>query len=150
MQSAPNEILQNATTVEPFHDPSTSLQHGLPESDIQASGRLSEGDRVPQAVPPDNSDASSVSSGGTSRGRQLRSGRLNSDATSSSHSSSPGSRIDEYERKHAKPRKRKDGMIFQVVQNKDKSSDVHIEEFPNGIELCLTFVRDLLTTIQRS
>lgn len=136
MQPAPTEISQNATSVELSHNPHPSPQHGLQEHRQPASDRLLQGDREPHHVPPDTTDALSVSSGGTSRGRESIPRRLSS-RTDSSHSSSPGSRIDEYERKHAKPRKRKDGMIFQVVQSKDNAGNVLIEEFPNGMRLPL-------------
>lgn len=134
MQPAPTEASQNATSVEiTLASPSTS-NHGLQEHLQPASGSFSSSAREPQAVPSDDNDALSVSSGDTSRGRQPNNRRLKS-GQGSSPSTSPGSRIDDYERKHAKPRKRKDGMIFQVVPGKDKPGSGTIEEFPNGIPL---------------
>lgn len=134
MQSAPPESSYNATSVEisPSHTPSSN--HGLQDRPDLASGRPSAGDReLPEPVLlPDDSDALSVSSGSTSRGRRSDVRGLKG-RDDSSHSSSPGSRIDEYERMHAKRSRRKDGMVFQVVQNsKDKENGIAIEEFPNG------------------
>jgi hypothetical protein len=133
MQPAPNEASQTATSVESSHRQPSPSNHGLQEHPDPASGRLSAGGRASSdpALPPDDSDALSVSSGGTSRGRRLDLQRLSS-RDDSSHSSSPGSRIDEYERKHAKPRRRNDGMIFQVVPGTNASSSIAIEDFPNG------------------
>lgn len=131
MQPAPKEASQNANTVELSQDQPPHLHHGLQDLDEPASGHLSAGARELRSAPPTDSDALSVSSTSTSRGRQVDTSRLSARGDSS-HSSSPGSRIDDYERKHAKPRKRSDGMIFQVVPSKDRDSNVAIEEFPNG------------------
>ncbi|RMZ76361.1 hypothetical protein DV738_g4962, partial [Chaetothyriales sp. CBS 135597] len=52
----------------------------------------------------------------------------------SSQASSPGSRIDEYERAHGVVRKRSDGMIFQVVPNAaGTTSRISVEDFPNEV-----------------
>lgn len=131
MQSAPTEASQNATSVELPQTSTPPSHHGLQEHDEPAFGRLPAGAKELRSIPPDDSDAVSSSSGDTSRGRQLDFRRL-STRDDSSHSGSPGSRIDQYERKHAKPRKRSDGMIFQVVPSKDNGNGVAIEEFPNG------------------
>ncbi|ETN41609.1 uncharacterized protein HMPREF1541_03545 [Cyphellophora europaea CBS 101466] len=80
----------------------------------------------------DDCDALSVSSGGTSRGRQRDLRRLSS-RDDSSYSSSPGSRIDEYERRHTKPKKRTGDMIFEIVPSKHNQNGVAIEEFPNEV-----------------
>jgi hypothetical protein len=131
MQSAPHEVTQNATSVEISCDSTPPTQYGHLDLREQASDRLLEGDREPPNVLLDNSDALSVSSGSTSRGRHINTRRL-SHQTASSHSSSPGSRIEEYERKHAKHRKPKDGLVFQVVPGKDQNAAHSIEAFPNG------------------
>jgi hypothetical protein len=136
MQSAPTDISQNATSVESSHDNTSPSQHGLPLHSHLASDRLS-GDREPHhSVPPDTSDTVSISSRSTttSRGRDRLTRRLSERTESSNASSSPGSRIDEYERKHARRSKKKDGLVFQVVPVKSNSDGgVAIEEFPNGI-----------------
>jgi hypothetical protein len=136
MQSAPTETSQNATSVESSHDNPSPSQHGLLAHSQPVSDRLS-GDREPQhPVPPDTSDTVSVSSGSTatSRGRDRLTRRLSERTESSNASSSPGSRIDEYERKHARRSKKKDGLVFQVVPLKSNGDGgVAIEEFPNGM-----------------
>jgi hypothetical protein len=134
MQSAPHEAPQTATSLGTSQDPTSPPQHGLPDRDEPASGHLPAGAGELRSTTAADSDALSIASSTTSRGRRLDERRL-SDRDDSSHSSSPGSRIDDYERKHAKPRKRSDGMIFQVVPNKDKGKEgnVGIEEFPNGM-----------------
>jgi hypothetical protein len=133
MQPAPNEASKTANTVGSSQDQSPDPHHGLQDVDEPASGHLSAGAGELRSTQPTDSDALSVSSTSTSRGRQLDTRRL-SGRGDSSHSSSPGSRIDDYERKHAKPRKRSDGMIFQVVPSKGKENGVAIEEFPNGMQ----------------
>ena len=134
MQSAPTEASQTATSVDSSQDPSTSSHHGLQDPEQQASDGLSRQEtvRAPHEPAPDDADALSVSSGGTSRGRQLDARRI-SNRTDSSQESSPGSRIDEYERAHTKVYKQSHGMMFQVVPTKDgQIAGVSVEEFPNG------------------
>jgi hypothetical protein len=134
MQPAPTEASQNVTSVQSPATPSSSSQHGLLLTQQQAS----DGDpllgslREPSAVFEDNSDALSVSSGGTRRGRATNAGRLNS-RDNSSQESSPGSRIDEYERANPRYRKPSDEMIFQIIpSDKNKHANVTVEAFPNG------------------
>lgn len=148
MQPAPTEASQTATSVESSQTTTPSIQHGQPEFQQQTQSHLFHGDvRVSPIDRPDDTDAASTSSGGASRGRQPNTGRISS-RNGSSQESSPGSRIDEYERAHATVRKPSDGMIFQVVPN-SQSTNVSIQEFPNGmllVALCLC----LLTLLQRS
>lgn len=134
MHPAPPEAFQNATSVDQLQlSSSPSTQHGLPNDDRRPSvGLLSASS--PRELPPtlDDADNVSVSSSGTQRGRSANS-RWISSRDGSSQESSPGSRIDEYERAHGQLRKRSDGMIFQIVPSaRDKLSRVSIESFPNG------------------
>ncbi|OCT44782.1 F-box and WD domain protein [Cladophialophora carrionii] len=137
MQSAPPEVPQNATSVDPSQQtPSPPAQHGLSHNGQQASGGTlpRSSPREPAPTLDDTSDSISVSSGGTQRGRSSHAGRL-SRQHSSSQEGSPGSRIDEYERAFTKYRRPSDEMIFQIVPSaKDKTSTVSIEGFPNGAE----------------
>lgn len=133
MQSAPSEISQNATLLDQPQVSSPPSQYGLPNTLHAASGGFlrENSPRVPEAVI-DDTDTASVSSGGTQRGRSTNTGRIRSRDTSSQEGS-PGSRIDEYEKAHAQPRKHTDGMIFQIVPSaKGKIDTVSIETFPNG------------------
>ena len=134
MQSAPIENSPNATSVETSQDSHHSDHHGLPDPHQSASGSLplqgGVGEPSHTAV---DTDAASVSSAGTSRGRRPDAGRINN-RKDSSQESSPGSRIDEYERANARIRKPSDGMVFQVVPNQNgRASNVSIQEFPNGM-----------------
>ncbi|KAJ9622192.1 hypothetical protein H2204_011624 [Knufia peltigerae] len=81
----------------------------------------------------DDLDSVSISSGDTQRGRSFNAGRISS-RNDSSQSSSPGSRIDEYEKAHASHRKRSKGLIFQVIpSSRDKAQSVSLESFPNEV-----------------
>lgn len=133
MQSAPSESSQNATSVDQPQFPSPPSQYGLPDILHDASGGFLRADspRRSESVLEDT-DAASVSSSGTQRGRSSNAG-LRSSRDNSSQEGSPGSRIDEYEKAHAQPRKLSDGMIFQIVPSaKGKIDTVSIETFPNG------------------
>lgn len=134
MQSAPSETSQNATSVDQPQVSSPSSQYGLPDIlHVASNGFLRENSpRVPESAIEDT-DAASVSSGDTQRGRSTNSRRINS-RDNSSQEGSPGSRIDEYEKAHAQPRKPSDGMVFQIVPSaKGKIDNVSIETFPNGL-----------------
>ena len=133
MQSAPPEASQNATSVDQPQTPSPPLHHGLSDTVQQASDDLlpESGHRVPSSVLED-SDAVSVGSGSTQRGRSANTRRLSS-RDSSSQEGSPGSRIEEYERSHTQTRKHSDGMIFQIIPSaKGKVDSVSVESLPNG------------------
>ena len=133
MQSAPTEASPTATSVETTRNFPSSNHHGLPDTHQSASepSYLQEGAREPDN-PAVDTDTASVSSGGATRGRQPNAGRI-STRNDSSQESSPGSRIDEYERANARTRKPSDGMIFQVIPNsKGGASNVSIQDFPNG------------------
>jgi len=134
MQSAPSEISQNATLLDQPPVSSPSSQYGLQGTLHAASDDFlrENSPRVPGSAI-DDTDTASVSSGGTQRGRSTNAGRIRSRDTSSQEGS-PGSRIDEYEKAHAQPRKPSDGMIFQIVPSaKGKIDTVSIETFPNGL-----------------
>ena len=131
MQSAPTEASQTATSVESSNNVSP-IHHGQPDLQHQASDSLPREDVGELPVDrPDDTDALSVSSGDTSRGRRSNTGRISSSRHGSSQESSPGSRIDEYERANATIRRPSNGMIFQVIRNSG-DSNVSIQEFPNG------------------
>ncbi len=147
MQPAPTESSQTATSIKPYPNTGTSIQHGQPDLQQQASGDLPRPDaRVSPIDRSENKDAASTSTGGSSRGRQPNTSRISS-RHNSSQESSPGSRIDEYERAQATDRKPSDGMIFQVIPN-SKSTNLSIEEFPNGM-LLIPDCACLLTSSQR-
>jgi hypothetical protein len=134
MQPASTEASQNATSVESPATPPSTSHHGLSHTQLQASdGNPSLGNlREPSAVFEDTSDALSVSSGGTRRGRATNAGRLNS-RDNSSQEGSPGSRIEEYERASLRYRKPSDEMMFQLIpSDKNKPANVTVEDFPNG------------------
>jgi hypothetical protein len=79
-----------------------------------------------------DTDALSVSSGGSGRGRKTNIRRLNSHDRSS-QGGSPGSRIDEYERSHLPSSKKGDGVFFQVVPSINGARrHISVEQFPNG------------------
>ena len=148
MQSAPTEASQTATSVDQSSSSPAFTQHGLPDIPLQASDTLFREDvRVPRVDRLDDNDAASVSSGGTSRGRQSHARRISSRHTSSQESS-PGSRIDEYERAYATICKPSDGMIFHVIPN-STTSNVSIQEFPNGLDLIYPLSQPL-TYLKRS
>ncbi|RMZ90485.1 hypothetical protein DV736_g2265, partial [Chaetothyriales sp. CBS 134916] len=134
MQPVPTEAFPIATSVEAYQDRLPIRQHGIAEHHEPGPGslRLNEGPREPGESTSDT-DAVSVSSSSAPRGRQADAGRI-SHRKESSQASSPGSRIDEYEKAHGSVWKRSDGMIFQVVPNaKGTSSRVSIEDFPNEV-----------------
>lgn len=145
MQPAPTEASQTATSVHQFSH-TTSLHHGLSDSPEPAPGSLLPEDAGLPSHQRDDPDTASVSSRATSRGRQLNAGRVSS-RHGSSQDSSPGSRIDEYEKAHAIIRKPSDGMIFQVVPT-SQISNVSIQEFPNGKPPSI-HLHSLLTYSQR-
>lgn len=133
MQSAPSQTPPTATSLNQPQFPSPPSQYGLPDILHDASsGFLPENSpRVPESAVEDT-DAASVSSSGTQRGRSTNTG-LRGSRGNSSQEGSPGSRIDEYEKAIAQPRKLSDGMIFQIVPSaKGKIDTVSIETFPNG------------------
>lgn len=150
MQSARPEVSPNATLVDQPRNPSSSIQYGQPVNDRPASGGALHDSRpgVSLAVS-DDLDSASVSSGDTQRGRPFNAGRINS-RNDSSQSSSPGSRIDEYEKAQVSHRKRSKGLIFQVIPSpSDKTQIVSIESFPNGAARCF-HSSAISNTMQRS
>lgn len=132
MQSAPSEVSQNATSVETFDNQSSSSEHGISILPDLASGRLPGGGGREPLLSPDDTDSASVSSGSTRRGRRSNTRRV-SDRGRSSQESSPGSRIEEYEKLHQYGRKKSPPLAFQVVASgKDKTKGISIDKFPNG------------------
>lgn len=135
MQPAPSELPQTAISIENTSEPFISLQHGLSPTDELASAGFSSAEVVRvYSNATDEADNASVASNSTRRGRRFDTRRL-SRSESSSQESSPGSRIDEYERAHASPRKPTDGMIFQVIPMvAGKQNRVSVLDFPNGMK----------------
>ena len=132
MQSAPSEASQNATSVEQSPNHAVTLQHGVSERSEPASGHLLSGDDRESHNVPDEGDTASVSSSSTHRGRRLDAGRLSSHS-SSSQESSPGSRIDEYERSNQYGRRIKKPMAFKIVPSVGKEfGSISLDKFPNG------------------
>ena len=134
MQPEPTEASQTATSVDQPAYSTLPIQHGHPDFQQWTPSNLPrEGVRSDPIGRPDDTNAASVSSGAASRGRQPNTRRISS-RHDSSQESSPGSRIDEYERAHATVRKPSNGMIFQVLPN-TATTNVSIQEFPNGMTL---------------
>jgi hypothetical protein len=133
MQPAPTQASQNATSVESSDNTTHVQQHGLPDARQPASGSPPPEDESREpGGPPTDPDAAPATGEEGIRGRQANVGRVNI-RNDSSQETSPGSRVDEYERANAIPRRPSDGMIFQVVPNaQGKVSSISIQEFPNG------------------
>lgn len=134
MQSEPYEALQTATSEERSQNTESSLHHGQQEHQHAASGSIPHQDAAsePSAHHADNTDTLSMSSGDTTRGRQRNIGRIDN-RNDSSQETSPGSRIDEYEKAHSTIRRQSDEILFQVIASrKGGTINVSIEEFPNG------------------
>ncbi|RMD43794.1 hypothetical protein DV735_g1364, partial [Chaetothyriales sp. CBS 134920] len=134
MQPEPPEVPPFTTSLGAYQDPFQTRQYGIAarhEPD-PGSPRLGHGPREPGETTSD-SDALSVSSSNATRGRQADTRGL-SNRNESSQASSPGSRIDEYERAHGVVRRRSDGMIFQVIPSAvGTPSRISIEDFPNEV-----------------
>lgn len=137
MQSEPPEVSPDNSLANSLNS-STANQHGLPDEHEQSSATLLRREDVARisriAV---DSDAASVSSEESRRGREAHSGRLTSSSSSSSSRSSqrgsPVNRIDEYERQQTYSRRRLDRITFQVVPStRSNVRGISIQEFPNG------------------
>ena len=146
MQPAPPEHSHTANSENTPRDTSSNNQHGpsaIPDetSDSRSSQRPVEESSSNVDVP----DDASVASSATSRGRRAGLRRMSSDRNS--QDSSPGSRIDAYEKTNAIVRRPSDGMIFQVVPSSGQPGDVSLLDMPNGrysniqIKLVLTLHR---------
>lgn len=139
MQSAPSEVFRAATSVDNTStNPSSFSQHGLSTTDEQSSdgSPFANVIGVP-AAPIDDTDNASITSSSTRRGRRVDTGRIN--RTTSSEDSSPGSRIEAYEKADSTPRKLSDGMVFQIVPNASGTqNNISILDFPNGRMPCHT------------
>jgi hypothetical protein len=133
MQSQPTEVQQHES-VSNLTSQSTCAHHGL-RNDLEPSSSPSlqreAGEDSVQHEGGDT-DALSVSSGGSGRGRKTNIRRLNSHDRSS-QGVSPGSRIDEYERSHLSTSKRGDSVSFQIVPSINGARrHISVEQFPNG------------------
>ena len=135
MQPAPSEVSQTATSIESLPEPTRTFQHGLSPTDELASAGFSSAEVVRvSSTSADDADNASVTSTSTHRGRRFDTRRL-SRSESSSQESSPGSRIDEYEKAHVTPRKPMDGMVFKIVpMAAGKQNRVSVLDFPNGMK----------------
>jgi len=134
MQSQPTEIQLNEQDSLTFQ-PVSSAQYGL-RNDLEPSSSSSPPrDAIEDAVQQcGDGNTSSVSSGGSARGRKANVRRLRSHDRSS-HGGSPGNRIDEYERSHTLSQK-DDGVSFQVIPSvKGANRHISVEQFPNGKSL---------------
>src|SRR5580700_5738497 len=99
MQPEPSRVSQNDSLVS-AQNPTTPNQHGLSdEHDESSATLLGREDVARTSGASTESDATSVSSEGSRRGRDTHSGRLNgsSGSSSSSQRSSPVTRVEEYE-----------------------------------------------------
>jgi hypothetical protein len=136
MQPELSRVSQNDSLVS-AQNLTTPNQHGLSdEQDESSATLLGREDVARTSGASTESDATSVSSEGSRRGRDTHSGRLNNSSSSSSSSSqrrSPVTRVEEYERQHTYSRRASDRITFQIIPSAaGSSSRVSIEEFPNG------------------
>jgi hypothetical protein len=135
MQPELSRVSQNDSLVS-AQNLTTPNQHGLSdEHDESSATLLGREDVARTSGASTESDATSVSSEGSRRGRDTHSGRLNSSSSSSSSSQrrSPVTRVEEYERQHTYSRRASDRITFQIIPSAaGSSSRVSIEEFPNG------------------
>lgn len=122
----PNDsLLRQTQTSSTTFQYGTQNDHGTPSASL-----LSREDDARASSVPFDSDAVSVSSEESLRGRGSHAGRLSS--RNSSERSSPVNRVEEYERQHASMRVRPEGLAFQVIPSAGGQCRVSIEEFPNG------------------
>lgn len=130
MQFAPPEDSPNALgTI--AHDSSSNPQHGLQSVTGEPSDSFDDNRLVREVSgSTEPSDDASVASSATSRGRQAIVGRMN--ARNDSEESSPGSRIDAYEKAYATHRRPSDEMVFQVVPSSGPATGVSLPDMPNG------------------
>jgi hypothetical protein len=154
MQPEPPIVSQNDSSAN-TQNSSTSDQHGLSHDYEESSATpLSREDVGRTSAIAVESDATSVSSEGSRRGRDACSRRLNSCSSNSSSSSqrgSPVNRVEEYERQQTYSRRTSDRITFQVVPStRGSEKGVSIEEFPNGrADLWFNFGEYLLTSKQK-
>lgn len=144
MQSQPTEVSQNEPVDDHISQSISSAQHGI-WTDVEPSSspslRRDAGEDSPH--PGGSADAVSVSSAGSGRGRKPNSRRLKSHDRSS-EGSSPGSRIEEYERSHLPSPCLGDGVLFQVIPSvKDVKKRLSVDQFPNGKSLLVYQCNDL-------
>ena len=126
MQSAPPEASQTANSVN-ISQESPNNQHGISENPETSHGR-SDPRHVEEAAV-DLPDDASVASSATSRGRRSNLRRMSSG--NDSQESSPGSRIDAYERANAVQRRPSDSMVFQVIPSTGNPG-TSVLDMPNG------------------
>jgi hypothetical protein len=134
MQSEHPKVSQNDLSTN-TQNSSTSNQHGLSLEHAESSAALLS--REDAGEPPSlafESDATSVSSEGSRRGRDTNSGRLSSKSSRSPQRGSPANRVEEYERQQIYSRRTSDRILFQVVPSiRGTGTGTSIEEFPNGM-----------------
>ena len=132
MQPAPTEASQTATSVDPPRHTDSTSQHGLSDPTVSASSHLPRGEGRGSQQSLEDVEISSVSSSSTRRGRRTATRRV-SDRDSSSQESSPGSRIQAYEKSNYYGRKKPQVVGFQIVSSsKPNKSLVAVDRFPNG------------------
>lgn len=134
MQSEPSKVSQNDSLTNTYNS-STSNQHGLSHEHAESSAALLSREDVGGALGlVFESDATSVSSEGSRRGRDTNSGRLSSQSSSISQRGSPANRVEEYERQQIYSRRTSDRISFRVVPStRGTGTGTSIEEFPNGV-----------------
>lgn len=144
MHIAPPEAFQTASSEQSSQNQTSHNQHGTKFVDEQASDSHHDGRLVGEPIArSDTPDNLSVASSTTSRGRRSDPGRLSTNRQNSNESS-PGSRIDAYERANAIPRRPSDGVVFQLVPSGKDSSDTTVLDLPNG-KRAVGQEKDLLT-----
>lgn len=134
MQPAPSEASQTATSVNQSPANLSSSQHGIQNHFEQAFGISPHGDNAREPEQPlEAADDHSANARDAQRGRTTNTRRISNREGTSSHESSPGSRIEEYERAHTKPQAGSGGLMFQVVPTaKGRKNGTSVDDFPNG------------------
>lgn len=133
MQSQPTEVPQNEPVDSLISYSISTTQYGLqneldPSSHPTLQREAGEDSRHRDR----DGDASSVSSGGSGRDRELNIRRLRSQDRCS-QGGSPVGRVEQYERSHLLPPSKGDGVSFQIIHStKGVRPCVSVDQFPNG------------------
>ena len=134
MQFAPPEDFPNALQRSTSQNTPLTEQHGLFASSDDTSDSRHDLRLVRElSSNTDVADTASVASSATSRGRRPDSRRMNDGRDS--QESSPGSRIDAYEKAFIVPRRPSDGVVFQVIPSSGSpGTGVSLNDLPNGMD----------------
>lgn len=141
MQSGSHDN-SNTPLTDNISEITSTNHHGLSTiSSTSPDGPLDE--RLYSESAADDADNLSVTSAATGRGRRLNLRRMSSGQDS--QESSPGSRIDAYERANAVSRRLSGGMVFQLIPSTN-ADGTSVMDMPNGIMFVPLFVTLLTMT----